>query len=322
MSNASPLPGNVPAGSISAAELDGSLPAGSVDPSEVGYTIRVPVWFPGLWDATGDAKGGGLAGLDQALDLTATEAAATYCKVADGVEYANLSAAGGLGGYAGNYQMFPTAPAAGDWIGFGAAVAFCEIALEFAQAATYNAAGVIEWYYNTSDALTIVNDGTGSTGQSGDYAFEQNGAITFVPPADWTATVIDSVTAYWIFAEIAAGKGANMTQVPITDTKEHLICTPTAGPRIPFDCTITAFRLIDYAATPHTAGDVKFVLMNVTKGTYCEELTFAQDRRSERFTLSTTIDCDAGDAFAAMVTQDDGANDPSDVVLELDVTPG
>lgn len=311
MSNASPLPGNLPAGSVSAAEI--------------GYTIRVPLFFPGLWDATGDAKGGGLAGLDQTLDLTVTESAGSANQVYDHgtTTYVALASSNTLTGWTGANQL--TADAGNEQINdavyFGG-YTLGQIWLDIGTVATYDADSFTWEYWNgtTWATLTIIYDATDTNDQDGDRPFQGDGVIVFAPPTNWTKRNVGGTTipTFWIRARVTA---AGITQTPLM-TAGYYACTPAAGPTMPFDCTITGFRLVDSAATAHTTADVKFVLLNTTKGTYCEEQTFAMDRRTERFTLTTTIACDAGDVMAVLVTQDDNGADPSDVTLELDVTPG
>jgi hypothetical protein len=148
----------------------------------------------------------------------ATTQASTFCKGDDAASYADMATISGEAGYTSNFQMYPDAPAQDDNILFGAAAAFDQITIDVSTVATYDAAGVIEWEYWDGDsweALTIVEDGTGSTATTGAYAFEQDGRISFTRPTDWAASTIDSQLAFWIRAAIATGKAANMTQTPI-----------------------------------------------------------------------------------------------------------
>lgn len=160
----------------------------------------------------------------------ATTQASTFCKGDDAASYADLATISGEAGYTANFQMFPDAPAQDDNILFGAAAVFDQITLDISTPAVYDAAGVIEWEYWDGDsweALTIVEDGTGSTSESGEYAFEQDGRISFTQPSNWAASTIDSQEAYWIRAAIATGKAANMTTVPIL-VDEHGVSTSEA----------------------------------------------------------------------------------------------
>ena len=77
----------------------------------------------------------------------------------------------------------------------------------------------------------------------------------------------------------------------------------------------------------HTTTDVKLVFMNFTKGTYSLQLTWPQDKRTDRWTgtalkaASAGVDCDAGDVVGFLCTQADGAQEITNAVFELDVTP-
>ena len=65
------------------------------------------------------------------------------------------------------------------------------------------------------------------------------------------------------------------------------------------------------------ANDVKFCLHNFTKGTSSAELTFAQDQRFDAWT-GLSIACDAGDKLGLLIPQQDDANEPTDIFLEID----
>jgi hypothetical protein len=148
----------------------------------------------------------------------ATTQASTFCKGDDAGSYADLATISGEGAYTANFQAYPDAPAQDDNVLFGAAAVFDQITIDVGTAAVYDAAGVIEWEYWDGDsweALTIIEDGTGSTSESGAYSFEQDGRVSFTQPSDWAASTIDSQLAFWIRAAIATGKAANMTTVPI-----------------------------------------------------------------------------------------------------------
>jgi len=151
----------------------------------------------------------------------------------------------------------------------------------------------------------------------GDRPFQRDGAITFVPPTDWASTTVNTQAAYWIRAR--CNVTVDITQIPLTDSKEHLVVSPVDGPTMPYAATITGIRLIDAAATLHTTADVKFILMDFTKGTNTAALTFAQDKRQDSWG-TLTMECDAGDVLGVLVTQEDGTNEVTDATLELKVT--
>jgi len=119
----------------------------------------------------------------------------------------------------------------------------------------------------------------------------------------------------------------DITTIPLLDSKEHHVVTPTDGCVIPYACNIYAVRATDgIVGAVHTTTDVKFVLFNFTKGTYSLELTWPQDKRTDRWTTtalkaaSAGVDCDAGDIVGFLDTQADGALEITNAVFELDVT--
>ena len=118
------------------------------------------------------------------------------------------------------------------------------------------------------------------------------------------------------FPETIGGVGV----VSVGNSKrDYEIVTPNGG----FVCrttgTITTIRLCDNAGTLHTTADVQFILMNYTTGESTAELTFSQDLRCQRYT-GLSLGVTAGDVLGVLVTQEDTANEPAGVVLELGIT--
>jgi hypothetical protein len=261
-------------------------------------------------------NGAGLVGATPTL----TEQAAALAKVSNNGVYGNLGAVNA--GYSATYKLFPTVPVATeDFAYFGGAVPFCEFALDIATAATFDAAGVLAWsYWNGSAwaALTLAIDNTNSSTKDGSLSFTRDGALAFVPPTAWAASTVDGQAAFWIRCGIAAGKAANLTAVPSTNSKRHEIVTPAGGYVVRQNGSITGLRLVDGAQTLHTTADVKFILMNYTTGEHSGALTFVQDVRAQVFTgLSLAVH--TGDVLGVLVTQEDGTNEPSGL-LELAFT--
>lgn len=269
-------------------------------------------------------NGGGIVG-----DVALTNAAAAFAKTYDfdesGGTWGNIAVSGARGGYGNNFQLFPDSPTAEDAVAFGAAVPFCELAVLTDTEGIYNEAGVLAWEYSDGAgswaSLTLVNDNTGTTGQTGVYFTEREGAITFIPPSDWESVALDGQTAYWIRAVVQTDKGDNMTVSPILNNVEHDIVTPDDGFLCPHDGTITGIRAIDTAGTLHSGTTVKFILMNFTTGAHSGELTWATSQRQDAW-ASLTLAVNAGDELGVLVTQEDSGNaDPTNVMLELSVTP-
>ena len=267
---------------------------------------------------------GGIAGGSKPTGVTQTEAAAAFAVVDDGGVMGTLAA--------NTYGLFPAAPAAGDALYLGAALPFCELGIDMsATLCTYDEAGVLVWEYSKGSSvwgtLVVNNDNTGATGQTGAYFGEQDGAFTFVPPADWASDTVNSQAGYWIRAVIQAEKADNITQVGVTDSKEHLVVTPDGDAvTVPYKCNISKVRVTNLGATVHNQ-IIKFVLMNFTKGTYSLELSWAASQQTDTWTTtalkaaSAGVDCDAGDALGILITEDNGSTvNPGPIQVELDVT--
>jgi len=241
----------------------------------------------------------------------------------DAASAAIISTISGEAGYTANYQLLPDTEVDEDGAYFGGTVPFCEVAFDLSQLATYDAASVIEWSYWNGAAwstLTLSTDTTDTDDQSGGRPWQQNGALSFVPPSDWASTTVNGQAAYWILASIATGKAANVTQIPILDSKEHEIVTPADGFTVPAAGTIANVRAVDgTTATLHTTADVKFIIMNYTTGAHSGELTWAQDQRSDKWTVSGGLAVADGDELGVLVTQEDGAAEVINAMLELEV---
>ena len=296
---------------------------------------KVTFMFPGTFSKAGDFHTGGLAGLDAALDITATEATNTYCKSYnhDNTKFANLDVTNVQGEWTNAYQLFPDAEAENDACYFAADVAFCELWFDINTVATYNGAAASQiWEYSQGSSgwatLTLSADTTDVGGAAlGQQPFGSDGCITFVPPVDWAVETVDSLAdKYWVRCRCTAA--VDITQIPTMDNLEHHVVTPTDGAVVPFKCNVYAIRATDgIVGQMHTTNDVKMVFMNFTKGTYSLELTWSQDKRTDRWTTtalkaaSAGVDCDAGDVVGFLCTQEDGAQDITNAVIELDVTP-
>lgn len=286
--------------------------------------LSIPVLGP--WPIDGDGaetNGGGLICGGEAGDVTLTEAAAALCKVCDygggAPTYANLALSSALTGWAGNYQL--TADAASeeinDYVAFGhATLKFCEIAIDIAVAAVLGGNAFV-WEYSKGSGvwgtLTVI-DRTDTVAGDGKQSFVQDGAIHFVPQSDWALDTIDGQEGYWIRCRVTA---TQVNTTPTTNSKQHEIVTPTDGPRIPYACTLGRMRAIDGATTVHSTADVKFFIMNFTKGVNSAELTWPQDRRNEVW-ANIDVACDADDVIGVVVTQEDTSDEVTNALLEIE----
>jgi len=271
----------------------------------------------GTWAIDGDGaatNGGGIVG-----DVTETEQAAALAVVDDGGTQALLSAAGAEAGYTANYQIFPDSEVADDAAYFGAAAPFCELAFDVATAGVYSGDAVVWEYYDgaTWSTLTLAQDNTDTTAADGKRPFQQDGALHFVPPSDWSSTSVNSQSGHWIRARISS---AAVTTAPVLNSVEHKVVAPTDPIYTRTEGLITDLRASDAASTLHTTTDVKFVLFNFTTGAHSGELTWAQDQRVDAWT-GLTLSVSAGDALGVVVTQEDGTNEISNAILEMTIQP-
>ena len=154
----------------------------------------------------------------------ATTQAAAFAKCDDGSSFANLAVTAGEGGYTANFQLLPDTPVAADAFYLGAAAVFDAVSIVVGTAMVYDEAACLVWQYSktgsTWGTLTIVEDNTGSTAETGEYFGEQTGRMVFTKSSDWVAQTIDSQEAFWIRAVVQADKADNITTSGIV-TDEH-----------------------------------------------------------------------------------------------------
>jgi hypothetical protein len=251
---------------------------------------------------------------------TATEQIAAYAVAYDasvtGVSaYSLLSVTAAAAGYTANYQLFPDTPAAGDAVFFGGAVPFPQLGIDMSATVTvYDAAGVVGWDYWNGSAwsdldASIIYDGSGTTGNTGDYFAEGDGVLTFVPPQDWAASTVNGQSAYWVRASIETGKGANMTTVGLTNSTEHDILIPDTGYVPVRNGVLGSLHLIDSSDVAHTANDIEFIVWNSTTGDSSGVVAFPQDEIDVELQLTNPVPVSIGDKLAIVCTQEDGTNE-------------
>lgn len=293
---------------------------------DVGVTWSFTV--PGVSGQGTDFWKGSIAGADKTLDLTATEAAGPFAVVNDGGNEEELGDSGDGTGYATDYQLFPDTAVENDAVYFGHTIPFCEIQILVDGAGTsasYNADSIIWEYYNGSWTTLMTGHGlydyTDFEDQDGDRPFQRDGSVVFIPPGDWAATSINSQSAYWIRARCTAT--VNISQTPITDGVEHKVITPTDGFKCPETGTIVGVRLTNGSTTAHTTADIKFILHDFTTGLHSDELTFAQDKRNDRWDSTAFktggLAVAAGDILGVVITQPDTGDELTNFTIEMDV---
>lgn len=293
--------------------------------------VKWPMAAFGSWELANDTantNGGGIVGGGTGdVSLTQSNDAAAFDASESGGTWGRLNLTNSDGrAYASDYQPFPDTPAATDAVAFGNSIPFCELAfITPGTPASYDEATVLAWEYSTGagtwSSLTLVTEQTDSDDQSGGRTFQRSGAISFIPPSDWAKVLVGSIaTSYWIRAVIQSDKADNMTTVPVLDGMLHELVTPQDGFRCPHAGTITRLRVVDGATgTLHTGSDVKFILMNFTTGAHSGEFTWAQDQRHDTFAPNLVVA--PANNLGILVTQEDSGNDdPTNVMLELQVT--
>lgn len=252
---------------------------------------------------------------------TSTEQAAGYAKVYDAsaAAYLPLATSGSGAGYTANYQIFPDTEAVGDYAIFGAASPFGVMYFDMsATGATYSADAITWQYWNGDEwsTLTILWDDTNTTpAAGGKRPFMQDGHIIFSAPSDWAAVEIDSQSAYWVRAYVNA---ATITQIPLTNSKEHQLISSTVATEVPADGELVRARTTFITASASNA-DSKFILCNLTDGT-CSSIqtwTKALTQGQEVADLGMTVA--KGDVLAIYGTQEDGTTEFANGLMEIDL---
>jgi len=313
--NSTDVTGVTAAGAATGA--DGTGATSSSGTETIGRLL--PFAVLGAWAVDGDGArthGGGLVGDTPTL----TNAAAAMAVVYDHgtTTYALLSESNTTmpAIYTANYQVFPDAETAEDAVYFGAAVPFCELALDLSATVGVYANDSCVWEYWTGAAwaaIPTLYDNTDTTAQDGLRPFQQDGALVFVPPTDWASTTVNGQAAYWVRSRVTAEQ---ITTAALTNAVEHDIVTGTEGWRPPHAGDLTAIVVNDNAAVLHTTADVIFVLIDSVSGG-SRSFTFSQDRRRQRITCTSWALTTAA-RISAFVAQEDGAAEPTGVVLELE----
>lgn len=267
-----------------------------------------------------DAKNGGIAGCNLAADLTATEAAATTCQNFDNSAGAFAAIETGSAGDFVQWQIFPNNTTNADICYFGHSIPFCELWFDLtATVATYTGDALAWEYWNGSTwgALTV-NDYTDATAQDGKRSFGRDGAVSFMPPANWAPSSVNSISKYWIRCKVTDATKLDAAR-GLLNSKRHYIVTPTDGFVVPHACILTDVSIRDEAATVHAANPIVFEVVNFTTGAHSGALTFAVSKRNDNFT-SLTLACAAGDVLGVLISSEDGTNEAGPFTLELGVT--
>jgi len=247
--------------------------------------------------------------------ITLTEQAAAYAKVEDGGVFLNLAVSAGGAGYTANYQLFPDTEVIGDAVYFGAAAPFGAIFMDMsATVQTYaNDALIWEYWNGTSwTTLTLIWDATDGTAQDGKRSFGADGYIIFSAPTDWKMKPVDGQSAYWIRARVTA---AQITQIGLTNSKEHQIPSAAAASEVPADGIIGRGR-ITWTTVSGANNDTIFTLLNLTSGA-CSALKTLTQATIEQEVADFALTVSKDDALALFYTQEDGTTEFANGIAEL-----
>lgn len=285
----------------------------------VGISQRVPFYVGKTSGFDTDGRNGGLAGCEQVLDVTLTEAAAAYALVWDNsaAAFQQLSAAGS--GDFVQYQLFPNNKQDTDILYLGHSQKWCQAFIDMsATVQTYTGNALVWEYWNgvAWTALTGFFDFTDATAQNGVRSFGRDGSLHFTPPSSWAAVAINGTTGYWIRAR--AGTAANIGTIGITASKRHQLCSPANGYVVPASGIITGVAIRNGAATVHSAADIKFLIVNFTTGETTAEITFLKSKRNDR-TTALTLAVTTGDVLGILIRVEDGTNELGPATFELDL---
>lgn len=252
--------------------------------------------------------------------VTLTEAAAAYAKVDDDGSFQNLATSSSGGGYTNNYQLFPDTEAVNDAAYFGATAKFGALYFDMSATVAVYGADAITWEYwdGTAQAwitLPIIWDNTDADDGDGDRPFQQDGYVIFNAPATWAASVVDGLSAYWIRARVTA---AQITTIPLTNSKEHQIPSDANATEIPYAGTISRCRFNWDAVSTGTA-DTKLVLYNFTTGA-AKSLTITKALKDYAI-ADAAVTVAANDEIGWYVSQvDGGGTEYADGACEMKVT--
>ena len=251
-------------------------------------------------------------------DVTETEAAETFCKSynEDNAKFCNINVTNVQGEWTAAYQLFPDAEEIEDACYFGAAAAFSCLYFDIsATAATYGDDS-LTWEYWDGAAwvtLTLVYDHTDTVAQDGKRSFMQDGHILFTAPTDWASEVVDGQDAFWVRARVT---GANITQIPLTDSHEHYVVTLLNGTQIPYSCDLNRAKF-NFHTTSGANNDTLLYLWNATKNEVSAVVTVTQALKAPTVAdLGVAVDAD--DEFAFYVSQIDTGTEYEYGICEIE----
>lgn len=213
---------------------------------------------------------------------------------------------------AGDVDLLPSYPIVGDGFYIGYSEKFCKVKVVTSQERTGTATISLKYWDGSawSAVTTVEDDSTGYSETAGTHI------IHFIPPTDWTANTADDgpngEAGYFVVMEMTAI--TDVTQQPQA-TRGYVLPykTGASGYPIPGTGRVTKVNMNAQTASASNA-DSKFILANVTKGTF-DDFTWTQADACDNDTVS--LYCNADDEIAVVQVTEDGTTEFADASLQL-----
>ncbi|MFH2071694.1 MAG: hypothetical protein ABIJ75_02460 [Actinomycetota bacterium] len=130
--------------------------------------------------------------------------------------------------------------------------------------------------------------------------------LSFLPPADWAATTINSQGPFYFIRMVSSADDVYNTTQPKVDQIWVGLHSAGSGVTIPFAGTISAVDMLAFTASA-TNNDTELLLINTTTGLF-EQLTWTGADVADRVTGLALV-CSAGDQLAVQVIAEDGSTE-------------
>lgn len=220
---------------------------------------------------------------------------------------------------ANDVAVFPTTEAANDAFYYGDVNhAFAGINVDIGTAGVDTAGSpVVRWEYwngaawvNLATAHALI-DGT----NGGNFAYEQDGFVTWALPTDWVKTTVNGTSAFWVRSRLHSG--AYDTTNPLVTQAFLLRLNSGHGPAAPAHGYLTN---VSWNAGTVSAGNNDTILniINVTRGEGTSvTITQAVNADDVAVALTNGLYFERDDEIVIMVAQEDGTTEFANLELTL-----
>ena len=286
--------------------------------------FSIPVNLYGPWAVDGDGtytNGGGLVGTEPNL------IPADYAFVYDfgTTSFAPLATSDSLGDFTLAYQLLPDfgVAEANDAFYLGFTVPVCEIGFDLSTPATWGGAGMVYEYWDGAAWSALTIGGVGAEGYdntetatfTGLQSLRRSGAITFEPPTDWAANVVNAQNAYWVRGRMTA---ATLTASPVCNGTVPVKVLSVQGTLLPHGISLNNLIFNNGNATLHAA-PVVVVAYDSSTGEH-RKFSWNASTRKNRKTMTTWPLSRTTSRLHWFLIREAGANEPSNVSLEIEGT--